>query len=124
MSACGVGADTDTLTIETDYTHDEFAGSLWGFFPNQVTVRPGMTLRFHQTWTGEAHTVTLGTRVTELAAPFQAELSKIFAPGVVTQEPPGYDAFAKGLPVFFGDKGVNQTAAQPCLALARRTDGR
>ncbi len=118
LSACGSGGGARTLTIQTDYASDEFAGSLWGFFPNQVAVRPGMTVRFHQTWTGEAHTVTLGTRVTELAAPFRPQLSKILSTGVATEEPPGYQAFSDGLPLFFNEAGVNQTAAQRCVAPA------
>ena len=127
LPGCGSGGSSDTLTIEVDWAHDEFAGSLWGFFPNQVTVRPGMTLRFHQTWTGEPHTVTLGTRVDELAQPFKPALDHIFATGEVpTEAPAGADAFDEGLPFFFGPQGVNQTAAQPCYALAAAevpTDG-
>ena len=60
LSACSSGGGGNTLTIQVDYTHDEFAGSFFGFFPNKVTVKPGMTIKFHQTWTGEPHTVTLG----------------------------------------------------------------
>jgi plastocyanin len=119
LSACGSSGGGNTLTIQADYAHDEFAGSLYGFFPNKVTVKPGMTIKFHQTWTGEPHTVTLGTRVTELAAPFRKELGAYFDTGILGAEPPGYDAFNNGLPYFYAEQGakaVNQTAAQPCSA--------
>jgi len=116
LPACNSVGGGKTLTIETDYAHDEFAGSMWGFFPNKVTVRPGMTLKFHQTWTGEAHTVTMGTRVAELVAPFRDVLDEYFDTGILGEEPEGVQAFMEGLPFFFGEQGVNQTAAQPCLA--------
>jgi plastocyanin len=117
LSACGSGSggDSDSLTIQVDYAHDEFAGSLFGFFPNKVTVNPGTTLKFKQTWTGEPHTVTMGTRVTELAKPFKKVLDGIFDTGVVTEEPQGYQAFDEGLPSFFG-QDIGQAAAQPCYA--------
>ena len=116
FSGCNSSGSANTLTIQADYAHDEFAGSLFGFFPNKVTVKPGMTLKFHQTWTGEPHTVTLGTRVTELAAPFRDELDGYFNTGELGGEPEGYEGFSNGLPFFFSEQGVNQTAAQPCLA--------
>ena len=127
LASCGSGSSSDTLTIEADYDHDEFAGTLFGFFPNSFTVKPGSTVRFHQTWTGAAHTVTLGTRVTELAAPGRDAVTKIYKTGVVDEEPPGLEPFFENLPFFFGREGVNQTAAQPCSALTVKdlpTDGK
>lgn len=117
LASCASGASSDTLTIETDYDHDEFAGTLAAFFPNSFTVKPGMKVRFHQTWTGEAHTVTLGTRVTELAAPARDVIDELYKTGVVGDEPPGLEPFFENLPYFFGEKGLSQTAAQPCSAL-------
>ncbi|HVE93947.1 MAG TPA: plastocyanin/azurin family copper-binding protein [Acidimicrobiales bacterium] len=118
LASCGSGSNSDTLTIETDYDHDEFAGTLAAYFPNSFTVKPGMTVKFHQTWTGEAHTVTLGTRVTELAAPARDVLDELYKTGVVPkEEPESLGPFFEKLPFFFGEKGVNQTAAQPCSAL-------
>jgi len=114
FAACS-GGDTDSLTIQVDYAHDEFAGSLFGFFPNQVTVNPGTTLKFRQTWTGEPHTVTLGTQVTELAKPFKELVDEVHKTGDVPEEPEGYQFFEEGLPSFFGAT-IGQAAAQPCYA--------
>ncbi len=117
LTACGSGGsgDADTLTIQTDYAHDEFAGSLFGFFPNKVTVKPGTTLNFKQTWTGEPHTVSMGSQVDELSKPFKKVLDGIFETGKVTDEPEGYDKFSEGLPYFFGEE-IGQAGAQPCYA--------
>ena len=59
LAACSSG-DSGTRTIEVDYNFDDFAGSFLSYFPRNVTVRPGMTVKFHQTWTGAPHTVTFG----------------------------------------------------------------
>ena len=116
LSSCGSGGSSDSLTIEVDYAHDEFAGSFFGFYPSQVTVKPGMTLKFHQTWTGQPHTVTLGTRVAELSKPFVDVVRKYWANGTLDGPPPDLSPFEEGLPFFFGPTGVTQTAAQPCTA--------
>lgn len=117
-AACATNAPADSLTIEADYEHDEFAGSFYGFFPRKVTVRPGMTLKFHQTWTGAAHTVTMGEDVTKVARPFVGELKEFFDTGVLERERAASEAFSTNLPFFFDDNGVNQTAAQPCSVQA------
>ena len=84
LAACSSGTG-DTRTIGVDFNYDEFAGSFLGFFPRNVTVRPGMTVKFSQTWTGAPHSVTF------------ADLDKI-----------------DELPAFFRDGAISQTAAQPC----------
>jgi plastocyanin len=56
---------SDAITVRVDYSHDEFNTQFIQFFPNQIQVHPGDTVRFVQDWTGEAHTVTFGTEVTE-----------------------------------------------------------
>jgi plastocyanin len=60
------GGGGDERTILVDYSHDEFASSLFQNFPGDIEATPGMTLVFKQTWTGEPHTVTGGTRVNEM----------------------------------------------------------
>ena len=86
LAACS-NSTGSTRTVQVDFNYDEFAGSFLDYFPSKVTVRPGMTLRFDQTWTGAPHTVTFAERDT------------------VPQ-----------LPRFFERGGVvNQDAAQPCF---------
>ena len=64
-SACG-SASGDRITVRVDYDHDEFATQFIRYFPDSIQVHPGDTVNFIQDWTGEAHTVTLGTRVNEV----------------------------------------------------------
>src|SRR3954466_783224 len=64
LGACSSGGG-NSRTIEVDYHSDDFAGSFLGYYPREVTVKPGMTLKFHQTWTGEPHSVSTGTLPTE-----------------------------------------------------------
>ncbi|MEY2425527.1 MAG: hypothetical protein QOI61_1099, partial [Actinomycetota bacterium] len=64
FGACSSGGSS-SRTIEVDYHSDEFAGAFLGYYPRDITVTPGMTLKFHQTWSGEPHSVTLGTVVNE-----------------------------------------------------------
>jgi plastocyanin len=62
--ACG-GGDTNQRRVLVDFSHDEFATFVAENFPKAVTVRPGQTIEFKQTWTGEPHTVTGGTLVND-----------------------------------------------------------
>jgi plastocyanin len=49
--------------VLVDFSSDRY-GSLFLYnFPKKIVVRPGTTLVFRQTWTGEPHTVTGGTAV-------------------------------------------------------------
>ncbi len=53
-------------SIAVDFTHDEFASYYWRFFPRTVEAHPGDTLVFRQEFTGEPHTVTMGTLVADM----------------------------------------------------------
>lgn len=115
--ARGAEAGTETRTILADFRHDEFASIFLKFFPRVVTVRPGDTLQFKQTWTGEPHTVTMGTTVDTAMAtvvPF-IEMQEKGEP-LPEEEPPEVREAFKPLPYFFGEDPnlPNQTVAQPC----------
>ncbi len=108
-------------TIEVDSSYDEFAGTFRAFFPRDVTVKPGMTLKFHQKWSGEPHTVTLGSEIQDRIEPeilpiIRRSVSK--EPGdedITTPEiAAAVEAFFGELPFFFGEKGPNPPVAQPC----------
>ena len=120
LGACSSGGGK-TLTIEVDHGHDEFAGTFRAFFPHDVTVKPGMTLKFHQTWSGEEHTVTMGTGVQELVEPVMLPVIRAARPFDVddrTLSPELNEAaapFFEKLPFFFGEKGPDPAAAQPCF---------
>ncbi len=120
LGACSSGGG-NSRTIEVDSNYDEFAGTFRAFFPRDVTVKPGMTLKFHQKWSGEPHTVTLGSEVQDRIEP---EMLPLILRST-SKEPTEDDEFSDEvnaavekffgeLPFFFGEKGVNPAVAQPC----------
>lgn len=62
-ASCIGGPSTQQRTVRVDFTHDEFASYYWRFFPRSVEAHAGDTVVFEQEWTGEPHTVTMGTIV-------------------------------------------------------------
>lgn len=109
-------------TVEVDYRSDDFAGTFRGYYPRNVTVKPGMTVRFHQTWTGEPHTVTFGTEVQKIVEPKLLPIIKKYVPREPPEDAPEIEATGaqadaerlNTLPFFFGEGGPNPAAAQPC----------
>ncbi|MGI8426784.1 MAG: cupredoxin domain-containing protein [Actinomycetota bacterium] len=106
-----------TRTVRVDYLHDEFPTAIFEYFPRALTVRQGDTVSFQQDWTGDAHTVTMGTLVDKmmaLASPLVERLRK--GDEVKEEEYAAVDESPemKALPFFFGQGGVAQNAAQPC----------
>lgn len=116
LAACS-SSDSDSRTIEVDYNFDEFVGSFLGFFPRNVTIRPGMTLKFNQTWTGAPHSVTFGSALDAKIKPVLALLQRTPNGERIDETPTEFDAefFDETLPQFFVGRGeVGQAAAQPC----------
>jgi len=137
--ACGSDSG-ERITVRVDYQHDEFATQFIRYFPENIKVHPGDTVNFVQDWTGEAHTVTLGTEVDKalsitkplfeewgdkpedqvppevLEAYFTAECSLPVMFGCETGEPAAEEA---GPPsqeeVAESASAVDQVIAQPCL---------
>lgn len=103
--------------MQIDHQYDQFATSMLSFFPRSISMRPGDTIHFKQTWTGEPHTVTLGRTIDQDFVPI-AKLVDDIAAGkakIPDQAPPGAEPFDDGtLPSFFGQDGIAQNAAQPC----------
>ncbi|MEY2426789.1 MAG: hypothetical protein QOI61_2361 [Actinomycetota bacterium] len=118
LAGCGDGdrAASDgpqTRKVLVDYSFDEFPASYYGYYPRVVEAHPGDTIDFRQSWTGDPHTVTLGTLAQKLL-PQMGPLLK-----TPKEELPEFvDTEALGLPSIFshitGDNTINQTAAQPC----------
>jgi plastocyanin len=130
LGACGTGVlgagGGSSRTIEVDYRSDDFAGSFLGYFPREVTVTPGMTLNFHQTWTGEPHSVTFG-KLSDDELEKHPELLKLLdnvaaGKAQLPNEPPeSYDPsfWDERLPgLFSAEEGLSQGAAKPCYAKA------
>ena len=113
LPACGgSNADGSTRTVLTDFDYDEVALSYMAFFPVKVPVHPGDTIDFKQAWTGEPHTVTLGTKLDAFGNAIKPYLTGVKpAP---EDEPPELVEADKTVPQFFADDDISQTLAQPC----------
>jgi plastocyanin len=117
----GGGSGAQTRTVKVDYNLDEFATSYLSYFPRTVTVRPGDTVEFQQDWTGEPHSVTMGTLVDRYIGPL---LPVLRATPPIPEEPPpevaeAAQAFEQSLPPmmdFENEQGIRaaQNGAQPC----------
>jgi len=124
LPACGGGSSSSSGAVRTilvDFNYDQFATSYLGFFPTVAAVHPGDTIDFKQAWTGEPHTVTMGTLANGLGK-FMGPFVKKVRP-VPAEEDPSLDAefeaAYKGLPEFFGegdggDESLTPSASRPC----------
>ena len=118
--ACRGGDETgpQERTVRVDFSHDEFGSYFLEYYPRKVTLRPGDTAVFRQTWTGEPHSVTMGNLVNnlvELVDPYIEQMKE--GKPLPEEEPPEVAEAGKPLPFMFGDsfEDVNQLAAQPCV---------
>jgi plastocyanin len=117
-SASG-GADGERRRVLVDYKHDQFAASFLSFFPKRVKVHAGDTVEFRQYWSGEPHTVTMGTAIDELGKGFWEILDPLFAGedvDVPEEEPAGAEEFFEKIPFLADEETLEpiQAAAQPC----------
>ncbi|MDQ4097516.1 MAG: hypothetical protein M3144_06575 [Actinomycetota bacterium] len=116
MMGCGSNGGTSsgrvTRSVRVDHNFDEFATSFLAYFPQEVDARPGDTVEFRQDWTGEGHSVTLGTLVDKAILPTR----EIMRSGnIPDRPPPEVEEALKPLPPMLNmDYTVNQAAAQPC----------
>ncbi len=119
LAACGGGDDSgpQERTVRVDFSHDEFPTYFLSYFPREVTLRPGDTAVFRQTWTGEPHSVTMGTLVDDLmkvVEPYIEGAAK--GEPIPDEEPPEVAEANEPLPYMFGEEidAVSQNAAQRC----------
>lgn len=133
VGACASGSP-ETVTVRVDYDHDEFATQFIKYFPDSIQVHAGDTVIFRQDWTGEAHTVTLGTMVDEalsITKPLFEEWGEVPEDQIPPEVLDAYFTAECSVPVLFGCEEepvepeptgveevtdeINQTIAQPCL---------
>ena len=133
IGACTAGS-AETVTVRVDYDHDEFATQFIRYFPDSIQVHAGDTVIFRQDWTGEAHTVTLGTMVDEalsVTKPLFEEWGEVPEDQIPPEVLDAYFTAECSVPVLFGceeepteqeptgeavdSDEINQTIAQPCL---------
>lgn len=109
-----MGAD-DERTVLIDYDHDEVASTFMAYFPSHMQVHPGDEVVFRQQWTGEGHSVTMGTVVDEAF-----EIGRPLMEQYPTEEPPPevvapfYEVYKQLPPMVDDELNVNQNGAQPC----------
>lgn len=122
-SACGsiplLSGGGSTRQVLIDYRHDEFSASFLNYFPHTVQVRPGDSVEFRQQWTGEPHTVTMGTLVDTLGRPYWDYLDAVRSgdPEVDRRRAPDAPGFRQ-LPTMLETdefERIVQAAAQPCF---------
>jgi plastocyanin len=113
VAACGTDGGPATRQVLVDYSPDDYPTSVFGYFPRFVEAHPGDVIDFRQTWTGEPHTITLGT----LTKPLGDTIKPLF---LKHKELPDFiDTEQYGLPSIFPPNDdpnpqINQAAAQPC----------
>jgi len=120
LSTGCLGGGAQTRTVLADYSSDQFATSYLGFFPYDVSVQPGDTVLFRQTWTGEPHTVTLGKLVEpveKIVRPYLVKYHQAGFGALPQQEPKDLESAIGKLPPVFDEKTQNvaQNGGQPCF---------
>lgn len=106
-SSSGLGSSdgSQTRIVQVDGHTNAFNGGFLAFFPKSVMVHPGDTVAFHENWTGEPHSVTMGT-LTQACIMASASADHNGPP------PPACASLPILLPMGPGD--AVQAAAQPC----------
>ncbi len=103
-----------TFNVQVDGSSTAFNGAFTAYFPDQLSAHPGDTVQFRlvgKGYTGEPHTVTLGTLVNQgLDA---AEKMGPLAGGPLASEPPELRKLTPLIPEGPGD--TFQSAAQACF---------
>jgi plastocyanin len=120
-SSASAATDPSTVTVQVDNKSDAFNFEAIEYFPNDLTVAQGSTVKFHSNFRGEPHTVTVGDSINKGV--------KIFEGLTPEQQngPPPPEVQALKIPFVipdtadFSDPGsvkFNQSAAQPCVVKA------
>jgi plastocyanin len=129
VAACSDRVESNTddrveRVVLVDFRHDEFASAFLRYYPASVQVRPGDTVRFKQTWTGEPHSVTMG-RVVEDLLSIPDELYQYATPeealaaGISEEEVDKASYAATHIPGMTADQyDVYQPGARPCFVAA------
>jgi plastocyanin len=126
-SAC-FGGGAATRTVLVDYASDQFAGAFLNYFPKNVEVRQGDTVVFRQSWSGEAHSVTMGTLVDKYGGLIEKDgYFKLFEQkgyeGLPPDTPKDIKPLEDQLTEMFAPPDYNKAAqngAQPCYLSSGR----
>jgi plastocyanin len=106
-SSSGSGTSSgQTRTIKVDNSTPAFHGAFLAYFPNEVSVHAGDTVDFSEVFTGEPHSVTLGTLV-------EKGLTAAKAADPNGPPPADFASLPQMLPNGPGD--ADQRAVNPCF---------
>lgn len=96
-----------TVPVQVDGAAKDFTAAYLAYFPRDVTVHPGDTVKFSLVNTGEPHTVTFGKDIDDMMALLQTK----------TPEQAADAPEVKKVPVLLpqGPGDAVQSAAQPCF---------
>jgi plastocyanin len=122
LATSGCSGGSQTRTVLVDYGSDQFAAAFLNFYPKHIAVRQGDTVLFKQSWTGEAHSVTMGTFANRYAGLIEKGgffdlFEKKGYEGLPPEPPKNIEQFEKQIPFMFaGEESseVAQNGAQPC----------
>lgn len=113
-TAAAAQAGPLTLPVSVDALPEDFSASFFAYFPQQLTARPGDTVQFTSSFTGEPHTVAFGTVIDEA-------LNALAAIPAGTPIPQQVQDLLSRVPPFFSttdtrvDADPIPAAAQPCF---------
>lgn len=107
--------ETAEVTVGIDGKGEDFSTSAFAYFPSKVQVHPGDTVVYESRFTGEPHTITFGTLVTDAVEAFRT-----MTPEQLESEgppPPELEAAFSKLPAMLpeGPGDANQVSANPCF---------
>lgn len=103
------------VTVNIDGNADDFNAAFFAYFPDSVTVHPGDTIVYESVFSGEPHSITFGTLVTDAVEAFQS-----LTPEQLESEgppPPEVEAAFERLPSMLpeGPGDANQISVNPCF---------
>lgn len=111
------------VTVGIDGQVDAFNGAFLAYFPDRVTVHPGDTVVYESRFSGEPHSITFGTLVTDAVEAFRS-----LTPEQLESEGPpppevaaAFEAIPSMLPEGPGD--ANQISVNPCFVTSGELPG-
>jgi plastocyanin len=120
-SSASAASNASTVTVQVDNKTSAFSFEAIEYYPKELTVAQGSTVKFHSNFRGEPHTVTVGDSINkgvkifegltpeQLNGPPPPEIQALKIPNVIPDDANLSDPASVKL---------NQSAAQPCVVKA------
>ncbi|HWH34550.1 MAG TPA: hypothetical protein VNT56_04450 [Acidimicrobiales bacterium] len=109
---------TGEVTVDIDGKAEDFNAGFLAYFPDRVTVHPGDTIVYESRYSGEPHSITFGTLVSEAVDAFRS-----LTPEQLESEgppPPEIEAAFEAIPPMLpeGPGDANQASVNPCFVVS------